>query len=44
MKRQFADLDAENTARTKMESRTQGVKTFTDCWTEFRVYGNGGQL
>ena len=30
LKGQFADVDAENTARTKIESMTQGVKTFTD--------------
>ena len=30
LKRQLADVDAENTARTKIESMTQGVKTFTD--------------
>ena len=37
LKRQFADVDAENTARTKIESMTQGVKTFTDYWNEFRL-------
>ena len=37
LKRQFADVDAENTARTKIESITQGVKTFTDYWNEFRL-------
>ena len=36
-KRQFADVVAEDTARTKIESMTQGVKTFTDYWNEFRV-------
>ena len=30
LKRQFADVDAENRARTKIESMTQGVKTFKD--------------
>ena len=34
---QFADVDAENTARTRIESMTQGVKTFTDYWNEFRL-------
>ena len=37
LKRQFVDVDAENTARTKIESMTQGVKTFTDYWNEFRL-------
>ena len=30
LKRLIADLDGENTARTKIESMTQGAKTFTD--------------
>ena len=37
LKRQFADVDAENTARTRIESMTQGVKTFTDYWNKFRL-------
>ena len=37
LKRQFADVDAENTSRTKIESMTQGIKTFTDYWNEFRL-------
>ena len=37
LKRQFADVDAEKTARTKIESMTQGVKTFMDYWNEFRL-------
>ena len=37
LKRQFADVDAENTSRTRIESMTQGVKTFTDYWNEFRL-------
>ena len=37
LKRQFADVDAENTARTKIESMTQRIKTFTDYWNEFRL-------
>ena len=37
LKRQFADGDAENTARTKIESMTQGAKTFTDYWNKFRL-------
>ena len=37
LKRQFAEVDAENTPRTKIESMTQGVKTFTDYWNEFRL-------
>ena len=37
LKRQFADVDAENTARTRIESMTQGVKTFTDYCNEFRL-------
>ena len=37
LKRQFADVDAETTARTKIESMTQGVKIFTDYWNEFRL-------
>ena len=36
LNRQFADVDAENTARIRIESRTLGVKTFTDYWNEFR--------
>jgi hypothetical protein len=37
LKKQFADVDAENTARTKVESMTQGRKTITDHWNEFRL-------
>ena len=37
LKRHFAEVDAENTARTKIESRTQRVKTFTEYWNEFRL-------
>ena len=37
LKGQFADVDAENSARTKIESMTQGLKTFTDYWNEFRL-------
>ena len=37
IKRQFADVEAENTARTKIESITQEVKTFIDYWNEFRL-------
>ena len=37
LKRQFADVEAENTARTKIESMTQGAKSFTDYWNEFRL-------
>ena len=37
LKRQFADVDAENTARTKIENMTQGVNTFNDYWNEFRL-------
>ena len=37
LKRQFADVDAENTARTKIKTMTQGVQTFTDYWNEFRL-------
>ena len=37
LKRQFTDVGAENAARTKIESMTQGVKTFTDYWNEFRL-------
>ena len=37
LKRQFTDVDAENTARTKIESMTQGVRTFTEYWNEFRL-------
>ena len=37
LKGQFADVDAENSARTKIESMTQGLKTFIDYWNEFRL-------
>ena len=37
LKGQFTDVDAKNTARTKMESMTLGVKSFTDYWNEFRL-------
>ena len=37
LKRQFTDVDPENTARTSIHSMTQGVKTFTDYWNEFRL-------
>ena len=37
LKRQFANVDAENTPRTKIVSMTQGVKTFTNYWNEFRL-------
>ena len=37
LKAQCADVDAENSARTKIESLTQGLKTFTDYWNEFRL-------
>ena len=37
LKSQFADVDAENTARTKIKSMTQGIKTFTDYCNEFRL-------
>ena len=37
LKTQFADVDVENIARTKIESMTQGAKTFTDYWNEFRL-------
>ena len=41
LKRQFADVDPGNTARTKIQSMTQGVKTFTDNWNEFRFTATG---
>ena len=37
LKGQFADVDAENSARTKIESMTQGLKSFTDYWNEFML-------
>ena len=37
LKSQFVDVDAENTARTKIESMTQGVKSFMDYWNEFKL-------
>ena len=37
LKSQFLDVDAENTARIRIESITQGVKTFTDYWDEFTL-------
>ena len=37
LERQFGDVDAENTARTRIESMNQGVKTITDYWNEFRL-------
>lgn len=37
LKRQFAEGQAKNTARTRIESMTQGIKIFTDYWNEFRL-------
>ena len=37
LKRQFAEVDAENTARTRIESMTHGTKPFTDNWNKFRL-------
>jgi hypothetical protein len=37
LRKQFADVDAENSARTKIESMVQGRKTITDHWNEFRL-------
>ena len=37
LKRQFTDVDAENTARTRIESMTQRVKILTDYLNQFRL-------
>jgi hypothetical protein len=37
LKKQFADVDAENTARTKIENMTQGKRPVTDYWNEYRL-------
>ena len=37
LKGQCADVEAENSARTKIERMNQASKTFTDYWNEFRL-------
>ena len=44
LKRQFGDIDAENTVRTNIENHDSGSQDLYRLLERIQAYGNGGQL